>query len=112
MIPSVVSANRRLRFSQVCPVQQPRYQSQAEADGGCVAGLEVAVARHGPDREEFRIAMVAKIKDAGESDGGETRLVPQAISPLRPRQVIDAARHRGMIDLAGGHQAEQGPGSL
>src|SRR6266705_3614924 len=86
--------------------------SQAEADGRGVAGLEVAIARHCPDREEFRIAVIAKVKNAGEPNGREARLVPQAVSPLRLRQVVDAARHRGMIDLAGGHQAEHGPGGL
>src|SRR5437763_11423611 len=99
-------------FTALSLCKGPKGPSQAEADGRGVAGLEVAIARHGPDREEFRIAMIAKVKNAGEPHGREARLVPQAVSSLRPRQVVDAARHRGMIDLASGHQAEHCPGGL
>src|SRR6202035_5548454 len=77
-----------------------------------IATLEIAVARQRPEREEFRIAVVAQIKHARETRGGVAWLVPKTVGALLRGEIGDAARHRRMIDVAGGHQAEQRPGGL
>src|ERR1700731_4392930 len=78
----------------------------------CVTALEVAVAGHRPDREEFRIAVIAQVEHARETSGGVARLIPEAVAALRVGKIFDAARDRRMIDLARGHQAERRPGGL
>src|SRR5580693_3111808 len=77
-----------------------------------VTALEVAVAGHRPDREEFRIAVIAQIEYARETGGGVARLIPESVAALRVGEIFDAARDRRMIDLARGHQAEHRPGGL
>ena len=77
-----------------------------------IAALEIAVARHRPQREKLRIAVVAQIEHARKTGRGIARLVPEAVGALRVGEILEAARDRGMIDFAGGHQAEQRPGRL
>src|SRR6267154_4030151 len=71
--------------------------------------LEAAVARQRPEREEFRVAVVAQVEDARETGRGVARLVPEAVSGLVAQQIVDAALHRRAAELAGGHQAEHRP---
>src|SRR4051794_12079088 len=80
--------------------------------GLAVGALEIAVARHGPYGKEFRIAMVAQIKDARKSDGRKAFFVPFSVAALRARQISNATFDGGAVDFAGGHEPEHGPGSL
>src|SRR5690349_9845892 len=77
-----------------------------------IAASEIAVARQGPEREEFRIAVIVEIEHARKTAAGVMRLAPQPVTLLRGFQIIDAACHRRMIDLACRHQAQQRPGGL
>src|SRR5271156_1023025 len=77
-----------------------------------VAAFEIAVTRHGPYREEFRVAVVAQIEHAGKTRRGITRLVPESIAALGRGEILDAACDRRMIDVAGGHEPKQRPSRL
>src|SRR5580698_2542203 len=77
-----------------------------------VGTLEIAVARQRPQREEFRVTVIAQIENAREPGGGVARLLPKTVGALVAGEIFDAARDRRMIDLARGHQSEQRPGGL
>src|SRR5882672_8747102 len=81
------------------------YKLHPEGHRAHIAALEIAVARQRPEREEFRIAVVAQIEHARETRRGVARLVPEAVGALLRGQIGDAAGDRRMIDVAGGHQA-------
>ena len=59
-----------------------------------ITALEIAVARHRPEREEFRIAVVAQIEHPRETGGGVARLVPEAVGALRRRRDIRCRARR------------------
>src|SRR3569833_2546465 len=75
-----------------------------------IASLEIAVARQGPEREEFRIAVIVQIAHTRKATAGVMRLAPQAIGFLRGLQIIDATHHRRMIHLPRRGRARGGPG--
>src|SRR5262249_36495896 len=74
--------------------------------------LEVAVARERPQREEFRVAVIAQVEHAREARRRVVRLAPEAVVALRAGQIVDPALDRGMVDLPRRHQAEHGPSRL
>src|SRR3954453_19048060 len=86
--------------------------SHPERDRSAVAPLEIAVAGERPEWEELRVAVIAQVEHARKAGRGKAMFGPEAVRPLRARQIGDAARHRRMIDRAGRHQAEQGPRGL
>src|SRR5436190_10402608 len=88
------------------------FPSHPELDGAVVAGRQVAVARQRPQREEFRIAVVAQIEHARESGRGVTRLLPEAVATLTALEISDAALDRELVNIAGRHQPEQRPSGL
>src|SRR5262249_36907912 len=77
-----------------------------------IAAREIAVARQGPKRKIFRIAVVAQIEHAREPGRGIARLVPEAVGALVIDEIFDAARHRRMIDCARRYESKHGPGGL
>src|SRR5579864_3784636 len=62
---------------------------------GRVAAAQVAVARQRPEREEFRIAVVAQVENPREAGRGVARLVPEAVLTLGADEIVDAALHGG-----------------
>src|SRR5580704_1933877 len=77
-----------------------------------IAALQIPVARQRPEREEFRVAVVAQIEHARKTRAGIVLFVPETVAALRGGEIFYAARHRRMIDLARGHEAEQRPRRL
>src|SRR4051794_39593004 len=69
-----------------------------------VAALQIAVSRHRPEREELRVAVIAKKKDAGKTGRGEARLVPEATGPLLFDEISQPALDSGMIASAHRHK--------
>jgi hypothetical protein len=57
-------------------------RSHPERHRRAVLVLEVAVARQRPEREEFRVAVVAQVEHAREAGRGVARLVPEAVGGL------------------------------
>src|SRR5579863_5039020 len=76
-----------------------------EGDAAVVGPSEIAVARDSPEREELRIAVVAKVEDAREPAARVTLLGPSPVWRLGGDQVVNAARNGRMIHLARGHQS-------
>ena len=52
-----------------------------------VATFEIAVARHRPKREIFRVAVIAQKKDPGKARRGKTLFLPKSILRLGPRKI-------------------------
>ena len=104
---------RQLDTAQKARLDRFRPLTTCRSDTRCVgAGQQVAVTRQRPEREEFPVAVIAQIEHPRETGRGVARLVPEAVGGLRLQQITHAARHRRMVDLAGGHQTEQRPGGL
>src|SRR6202035_31415 len=95
-----------------CASLHTSYELHPERHRPHIAALEIAVARQRPQREEFRIAVVAQIEHAGETGRGVARLVPKTVGALLCGEIGDAAGDCRMIDAAGGPQAEQRPRRL
>src|SRR5919201_618921 len=85
-------------------------RSHPDENRGSVSGPQIAVAGKRPKREEFRIAVIAQIKNTREAGCGEARLVPEAVLTLSFQEVVDAFGDQRMVHLAGCHQAKQRPG--
>jgi hypothetical protein len=83
-----------------------------KSDRAAVGALEVAITRHRPQREEFRIAVIAKVEHARKTGRSVAFLLPQTVGALRLGEIIHAALHSAMIDFDRGHEAEQRPGGL
>ena len=64
----------------------PRAALHTERHRPTVSALQIAIARHRPEREEFPIAVIAQIEDAGKAGRGVSLLVPQAVGALSLRQ--------------------------
>jgi hypothetical protein len=94
------------------PLSLLRLNLNPKSHGARVAALEIAIARQRPQRKKFRIPVITKVKHARKAGRGGARLVPEAVAFLPSGEIGDAARHRGMIDFAGRHQAEQRPSRL
>src|SRR4029450_7175481 len=74
-------------------------RSHPDQNRSGVGGFQIAIAGKRPKREEFRVAVVAQIEDAGETGRGEARLGPEAVCTLLTQKVVDATLDRGMVAL-------------
>src|SRR5208337_193427 len=77
-----------------------------------VASFEIAVARHRPKREIFRVAVIAQKKDPGKARRGKTLFLPKSILRLGPREIAHPQSDRVVFDDTGGHQPKQSPSRL
>src|SRR5665213_3386493 len=66
---------------------------------------QLAIAGQRPQREEFRIAVVAQVEDPRKATAGIVLLAPQPVRLLALDQPAHAGRDRWAVDLAGRHEA-------
>src|SRR5580704_1708545 len=67
------------------------YELHPERHRPHITALEIAVARQRPQREEFRIAVIAQIEHARETRRGVARFVPETVGALVRGEIGDAA---------------------
>src|SRR5205807_3359146 len=58
------------------------------------------------------VPVIAEVDHAREARSGEARVAPEAVRPLRAREVLDAAPHGVRSRLSRGDQREHRPGTL
>src|SRR5436305_11771694 len=96
--------------AMVCELRNQRdtsdFPSHPKLNGAVVAGRQVAIARQRPQREEFRIAVVAQIEHAREPGRSVTSFLPEAVAALTALEISDAALDRGLADVTRRHQSE------
>src|SRR5262249_39803815 len=85
---------------------------EAPRDPAPIATLQIAVARQCPKREIRGIAMVAEIEHTREAHRRVPLLPPAQALARRLHEIVDAARHRGVVNLAHGHEGEDRPRGL
>src|ERR1700694_5332599 len=79
---------------------------------GVARADHAAVASKRPDREKFRVTMIAKIEHARKTGRGELQLRPEAIRAMAAQQVVDAACDSAVAHLARRHEGKQCPSRL
>src|SRR5580658_8531380 len=84
----------------------------AERDIAAVSAPQVAIAGQSPERKEFRVTVIAQIKNARKPRGSVECLRPKAVIALGRREIGYASCHGRMINLADCHQTQQRPSRL
>src|ERR1700738_4837443 len=79
---------------------------------GVARADHAAVASKRPDREKFRVTMIAKIEHARKTGRGELQLRPEAIHVMAAQQIVDAACDSAVAHLARRHEPKQCPSRL
>src|SRR5438552_762063 len=77
------SAMRASALRPVAAITKPVVTLHSNEHGFGIRGFEIAVTRQSPHWEEFRVAVITKIKDAREARRREALLVPEAVGALR-----------------------------
>src|SRR5262245_1286005 len=83
---------------------------RTETDPSVIYGAAVDSER--PEREVLRVEVVLQHEDAWEAGAVPPRVLPRAVRPLGPHEIIDAALDGGRARAAGGQQGEQRPRRL
>src|ERR1700681_3964233 len=79
---------------------------------GVARADHAAVASKRPDREKFRVTMIAKVEHTRKTGRGELQLRPEAIRVMATQQIVDAACDGAVAHLACRHETEQCPSRL
>src|SRR5579875_2602998 len=70
---------------------------------------QIAIPRHGKQREILPVAVITQIENAQKTNGVVGLFLPFPRFALAARKPGNAARDSRVIDLAGGHQPQDGP---
>src|SRR5262249_38026616 len=113
---SIDRVRRFLRKTQKRAKNTPRFHgaltSHPKRYSRGIAHFEIAIARKSPQRKEFPVPVVAKIKHARKPSRGVSLLIPKAVRGLRPGEILYPALPGRMANFPDGHYPKQRPGCL
>src|SRR5215510_8579105 len=80
------------------PIVQPPTRSKGRSAGATGrSGMRAAVDSQGPEREVVGVQVVLEIEDPRESSSVPVGVLPRAVVPLRPQQIVDATHDGGPL---------------
>src|SRR5262245_41591431 len=95
------------------PIVQPPTRSKGRSAGATGrSGMRPAVDSQGPEREVVGVEVVLEIEDPRKSGPVPVGILPRAVVPLRPQQIVNAAHDGRTAGAPGGEEPEQRPRGL
>src|SRR4029453_15817906 len=95
------------------PIVQPPTRSKGRSAGATGrSGMRAAVDSQGPEREVVGVEVGLKVKDPREFGFVPVGVIPGAVVPLRPHQIVDAAHDCRAAGAAAREEPEQRPRGL
>src|SRR5262245_34484612 len=94
-------------------IVQPPTRSKGRSAGATGhSGMRPAVDSQGPERKVVGVEVVLQVEDPRESGSAPVGVLPRAVVPLRPQQIVDAAHDCRAAGAPGGEEPEQRPRGL
>ena len=84
-------SGRNTRFLSK-PRNDEKHPSHPPCHRRAVRPLQVSIPPQRPQREELGVTVIAQIEDPRKACCGVARLVPEAVVPLRRREVLNSSR--------------------